>query len=511
MKEQPLQLWLRVVSFIDGDKMKKQRWIKRLSIILCCVCLGLSLAGRSSHPSAAEKNITPQNTETSSAKDVEVLSHGRFKKIRVYRPKGVPKSFVLLLSGNDGWNSGGIHMARALVEQGALVAGIHTPMLLSSFEKEDGQCVYPDGDLENLSHWVQAYYHLPTYRCPILVGYLSGATLAYAMMAQAPQNTFAGALTLGFSPYLNLRVPLCKGSGIEFKKSVDGRGVMLMPAKNLCGRWITLQGDADPICPPRSIEDFVSKVPGAAIVIFPNVGKDYSKTPAWMSQFKGAFDELVTQNPAEELPLPPSELGNLPIIEVPATPGLPESDLFAVLLSGDGGWAGLDQEVARALATKGLPVVGLDSLRYFWTPRTPDEVAVDVDRLIRYYLVHFHKKRTLLIGYSQGADVLPFVINRLPDTTRARVAVCAFMGISDQAAFEFHLSNWVTDADGLPTMPEMEKISGMRLLCIYGEDETDSICFKLDRKKIHVVETKGGHHFGGDYDQLTQAILSEVN
>ena len=89
-------------------------------------------------------------------------------------------------------------------------------------------------------------------------------------------------------------------------------------------------------------------------------------------------------------------------------------------MSGDGGWAGLDQDVAAALSAKGIPVVGLDSLRYYWTARTPDGLAADTDRIVRYYLAHFGKRRVLLIGYSQGADVLPFAVNRLPAATRAR-------------------------------------------------------------------------------------------
>jgi len=32
--------------------------------------------------------------------------------------------------------------------------------------------LFPDGDLENLSHFVQAYFHTSTYLSPILVGVL---------------------------------------------------------------------------------------------------------------------------------------------------------------------------------------------------------------------------------------------------------------------------------------------------------------------------------------------------
>jgi type IV secretory pathway VirJ component len=101
---------------------------------------------------------------------------------------------------------------------------------------------------------------------------------------------------------------------------------------------------------------------------------------------------------------------------VPAQPGTAPSDTIAVMLSGDGGWAGLDKEVAAALSANGIRVVGLDSLRYFWTARTPEGLAADLGRIIDYYVSQLGKQRVLLVGYSQGADVLPFAVNRLPNT-----------------------------------------------------------------------------------------------
>jgi type IV secretory pathway VirJ component len=496
--------------------MSKTRLTAALCAGLCIACLGVAAEPPSGNPSvvqaAASTKIAKKATAAVLPKNAEMLSHGRFKDITVYRPEGTPKSFVLFLSGDGGWNLGVVDMAQALVEQGAMVVGINTPKLLANFEQDGGQCVYPDGDLENLSHWVQAYYHLPTYLSPILVGYSSGATLAYATLAQAPKDTFAGALSLGFCPDLNLHKPLCKGSGIESEKRSDGHGVNFLPAKNLGDPWIALQGGIDQVCSPQATQDFAAKVPGAEVVMLEKVGHGYSVPEHWMPQFKAAFAKLAAQNPATVLPPPPTELGNLPVVEVAAKPGSAESDLFAVLMSGDGGWAGLDQNVANALAAKGIPVIGLDSLRYYWTPRTPDGVAADVDKLIRYYLGHLHKKRALLIGYSQGADVLPFIVNRLPEATRAQLALGAVMGLSEHAAFEFHLTNWVQDGSaGLPTLPEVQKISGVPLLCIYGEEETDTVCPKLDPQKAHIVALKGGHHFGGDYDRLAQEILAAAH
>ena len=104
-----------------------------------------------------------------------------------------------------------------------------------------------------------------------------------------------------------------------------------------------------------------------------------------------------------------------------------QGDTFAVLLSGDGGWAGLDKAVAGELVAKGVPVVGLDSLRYFWTPRTPSGLAADLDRILEYYAAHWHKTHAVLVGYSQGADVLPFAVNRLNEASQRLLAQVVLM------------------------------------------------------------------------------------
>jgi type IV secretory pathway VirJ component len=115
----------------------------------------------------------------------------------------------------------------------------------------------------------------------------------------------------------------------------------------------------------------------------------------------------------------------------------------------------------------------------------------------------------LLIGYSQGADVLPFAVNRLPEATKSHVALTAILGMSEHALFEFHVSSWISDSNSGPaTLPEVNRIAGMPVLCIYGEDEHDSLCPKLDPKKFVVVRVKGGHHFDGNYSGLADDILA---
>ena len=201
------------------------------------------------------------------------------------------------------------------------------------------------------------------------------------------------------------------------------------------------------------------------------------------------------------------QLADLPVVEVPPTAAGPR---FAVLISGDGGWAAIDKGIAAALQKQGVPVVGFDSLRYFWTARTPEGLAADLDRLIRYYADRWKRSEVILIGYSQGADVLPFALNRLPARTRARVKLTALLGLGQKASFEFHLSNWIGASGDKPIAPEARKLLAADTLCIYGQDERDSLCPQLAPTHVRALSLAGGHHFGGDYDALAARILEAV-
>jgi type IV secretory pathway VirJ component len=439
----------------------------------------------------------------------ETLSHGRFRNVQIYRPVGPVKHVVLFLSGDGGWNRRLGRMALPLVADGALVVGIDVPELFAALEADGGNCVFPDGDLENLSHFVQAYYKLPTYFTPLLVGYSAGATLAYAMIAQAPPGIFAGAVSLSFCADLDLHKPLCVGESLHFSARQDGAGVRLIPASKLHAPWVALHGTADSVCPAAEAREFVSQTHSARFVDLPSVGHDYGNANQWLAQYRAAYTSILDAEP-QRVPAPPQSLSDLPIVEVGATGRSEKNDTFAILLSGDGGWAGLDKEVAAALAARGIPVAGIDSLRYFWRARTPEGLAQDIDRTLRYYRSHWQKQRALLIGYSQGADVLPFAVNRLPPATRALVALTALISVSQTASFEFHVSHWLgSGGDGRAVQPETDRLSSADTVCLYGDDDGESLCPIIGSTHARVLSLRGGHHFGGDYHHVAELILEQ--
>jgi type IV secretory pathway VirJ component len=242
----------------------------------------------------------------------------------------------------------------------------------------------------------------------------------------------------------------------------------------------------------------------------PRVGHGFSLPRNWEPQLIEAYRAIATAHAPEE-PADVSTPGvqSLGLEELPASGGADRDD-FAVILTGDGGWAEIDKSIGAGLAAAGVPVVGWSSLRYYWTPRTPESAAVDLARIVEHYSATWNKPRVLLVGYSFGADVLPFLVNRLPRPTLARVAGVTLLGLSDTAAFEFHLSSWLGGGGekGRPTRPEVGRMS-VPTTCVHGAEE-DSPCLGLSGPHVQVKVVGGGHHFGGEYSRLVDAILRPV-
>ncbi len=381
---------------------------------------------------------------------------GDFGSVGIYRGDPAPRDVVLFLSGEGGWDAGVVSMAKTLTGRGAIVAGIDIRHYLQQLEKSPGKCASPATDLENLSRYLQEKLALTEYIEPTLVGYSSGATLVYAALAEAPDGSFKGALSIGTRRDLGLKKPLCKALGTK-------------PA----GRWIAVERN-------------------------------------WLPRYEAAYEQIIAAPRRAAVPALPASVADLPLTVVPALPGSP-SPWFGIFLSGDGGWVGLDRGVSRELAKHHIPIVGWDSLKYFWSPRTPQGAAQDLDRVVRHYAQEWGRSHVLLIGYSQGADTMPFMVNRLPAQTHDMVGLTTLLGISDNALFEFHLQNWLgTPSRGIATAPELQHWSGAPYLCLYGEADGDAACAEVTGKGGVAVKMSGGHHFGGSYADIAAQILSRL-
>ena len=222
---------------------------------------------------------------------------------------------------------------------------------------------------------------------------------------------------------------------------------------------------------------------------------------AWLTV---AWPALAAGPPA---PAAPSPLAGLPLVELPA---IGPDRRMAIIWSGDGGWRDLDKVIGEKLAAQGVAVVGVDALHYFWSKKSPEQVAADLAAIIEHYSDAWDRPEVLLVGYSFGADILPFAFNRLPEAARARVGQISLLALSTFADFEIHVAGWITEGrspDSRDTAPELARLTGVRVQCFYGVDDKGTGCTLPELKGAEIVSTTGGHHFDGDYAALARRIL----
>jgi type IV secretory pathway VirJ component len=198
----------------------------------------------------------------------------------------------------------------------------------------------------------------------------------------------------------------------------------------------------------------------------------------------------------------------IPVVEVPAGQ---TADTVTLFLSGDGGWRDLDRDVAGEMAKLGYPVVGIDTLRYYWQHKTPEESAADLVELMQHYRQKWGTKRFVLTGYSFGADVLPAIYNRLPAEEQKRIDAVILLAFARSGSFEIEVEGWLGNAGKeAPTGPEMAKMPSDKVLCVYGEEEVDeSGC--TDKTAVgEALKLPGGHHFDEDYPALAKRMIDAV-
>lgn len=208
---------------------------------------------------------------------------------------------------------------------------------------------------------------------------------------------------------------------------------------------------------------------------------------------------------------PGDALSALPLVEVP-TPR-PGGRVLGLAISGDGNWAHMIADLSRTLADSGIPIIGLEARSYLLNGRTPEETASDMERVLRAYLARWDRDEILIVGYSRGADLAPFVVARLPDDLKQRVRLVALLSPTTTTNFHFHwidLVRSVHRATDIPLLPEMARMRDVRTLCVYGRDERESLCSEAPPGWMHIVVREGGHRTT-DYRLLARLVLTELS
>ncbi|HMM57064.1 MAG TPA: hypothetical protein PKD77_05660 [Rudaea sp.] len=223
-------------------------------------------------------------------------------KVTVYAAQGEPRGLALFASGDGGWELGVWDMAQTAASLGYVVAGFSTPALLKSLDAGTGACSDSAAAFEKIGNEVKTAMKLPADWPPLLIGYSSGATVAYAALAQAGDQRFSGAMTLGFCPDLIYHKPFCEDTGLTAdKQHKPPYGFVFNTVPRVPAPWIVLQGDIDKVCNPPATVSFVEKVKNGKVVSLPHVGHGYGVPRNWMPQYRTGLIELLR----DSTPAPP--------------------------------------------------------------------------------------------------------------------------------------------------------------------------------------------------------------
>lgn len=422
------------------------------------------------------------------------LPTSEFGTVDLRGPVGSAKGFAIVFSGDQGFSEDEQRAISTLLQAGLAIAAIDSRKALLGLEQADPEkdCAELPGPLEWVSQQAQHTFRFARYEKPVLLGTESGASLVYWALVQAPPLAFASGLSVDFSPHITLRRPLC---GLNTGRN-NGQQTF-SPNQPPHEPWR--------IAGSRAITEEASAF-AAAVLKMTKASQNYTPQTGSVSDlYLSAVQSTLRQSGGLN---DSATVADLPLVEVSS---ISTSATLAIIYSGDGGWRDIDRTLGDLLKDRGLAVVGVDALRYFWSERTPEATSKDLDRIIMHYLRTWRMERILLIGYSFGADILPFAYNRLTENTKRSVVMLSLIAPGPAADFEIQIFGWFggePSERALPISPEITSIDTSKVQCIYGVEEEDSLCTTDTMRGAENLARRGGHHFGQQYAPIADLILN---
>ena len=244
---------------------------------------------------AAHKTHAPPPRDTRIERWIDVAGFG---EVALYRPKDPVHGVALFASGDGGWNRGVTDMAYEAAQRGYWVAGFSTPQFLKALDAGDEACSDADGLLAKLGAHLVSTLNLPADTRPMIIGYSSGATVAYAALAADAGARFGGGISLGFCPDLLIKKPFCAGHGglTQQKQTQPPFGYVFDKRESVAVTWRILQGESDQVCDPKFAPDFAIGQKDTKAILLPKVGHGFGVPRNWMPQYLQSVGDLAVSH-----------------------------------------------------------------------------------------------------------------------------------------------------------------------------------------------------------------------
>jgi type IV secretory pathway VirJ component len=200
--------------------------------------------------------------------------------------------------------------------------------------------------------------------------------------------------------------------------------------------------------------------------------------------------------------------GALPVREWRTATDLP----FILYITGDGGQNDFSSNFCKALHTAGYAVSSVDARSYFWKKKTPEVAATEIGNYLRLQLGNRPGKSFIMIGYSFGADVLPFIASRLPDDLKADQQSLVLLSPSGSTDFEVHLSDMMggNKKRSMLVAGELNRITGPRKVLLFGASEKEFPLKDVTPGSYNLLTLPGGHDYDGDAAGVAGTVIKAM-
>ena len=178
-------------------------------------------------------------------------------------------------------------------------------------------------------------------------------------------------------------------------------------------------------------------------------------------------------------------------------------------ISGDGGFTDFSSSLCNLINKSGYSITFFNSYTYFWNKKTPAQTANDIAAYVEKQCSKRKNQQFILIGYSFGAEIAPFVINNLPDTVKKKLVSTVLLSPSSSTDFEVHVWDMMGGKKkrSMDVVAEINKMGQQKTTTIFGNKENDFPVSQVKLKNYKNENLPGGHRFEGNTDEVVKTMV----
>jgi len=216
----------------------------------------------------------------------------------------------------------------------------------------------------------------------------------------------------------------------------------------------------------------------------------------------------ITQKFAKDTAFVKDDLKDLPLLLFENKNS--EKDYFVILISGDGGWRGFIDIVAKTISEHGPSVVGLNLVGYLNQEKTPEQISRDIQRIIRNFSHLWNKKKVVIGGYSFGGEIIPFFYNKMTYEEQNNIQKIFFIAISNAADFKVSPIYYYNPKKSKPVLPQLQNIEPNKMI-FFCDNSNENICKSItDQNKYKLIQLNYSHLFLGHFKEVATIVSQNI-